>query len=170
MTVIAIVGSREFPDHRPVYHVIWALAHRGPVTVISGGARGVDRYARDACRDLRFHFCQEDPDTHGLEHLPLPHHFYEFRAKWHGEDGKGPYNPRAGFERNSEIVRHASRVVAFLAPGSPTSGTSDTIEKAKAAGLPVSVFHDGVWTHSEGVTVVRSAVHVAGTGGTVNPV
>ena len=142
MTVVAVVGSREYPVAADVRRVIAALKARGPVHIVSGGAPGVDTFVREACRDLGFHFCQEDPDPHGLEHLPLPHHFYEFRANWRPN---GRFNPRAGFERNSEIVRHSERVIALLAPGEPTSGTSDTIAKARAAGLPVSVFHEGRW-------------------------
>lgn len=140
MSVVAIVGSRGYPNRDHIRRTVEALAARGPVTIISGGARGTDSHVRAACRDLRFHFCQEDPDPNGLEHLPLPHHFYEFLPDW--SKGKG-----AGFDRNTEIVRHATRVVAFLAPGRPTSGTSDTIDKAKAAHLPVDVFHEGRWQH-----------------------
>lgn len=139
VSVVAIVGSRGYPNRDHVRRVVKSLADRGPVQIISGGAPGVDTFARDACRSLGFHFCQEDPDPNGLAHLPLPHHFFEFRADW--SKGRG-----AGFDRNSEIVRHSERVIAFLAPGTPTPGTSDTIAKARAAGLPVSVFHEGRWS------------------------
>lgn len=141
--VVAIVGSREYQGRANVRRVVEMLRDRGEVTIISGGARGTDTFVRDACRDLGFHFCHEDPDPHGLEHLPLPHHYFEFTPDWRP---KGTYNSRAGFDRNSEIVRHASRVIAFYAPGPKSSGTQDTVRKARKAGLPVSEFHEGRWS------------------------
>lgn len=68
----------------------------------------------------------------------------EFPAKWddisncknpkYNKYGK-PYNPRAGFERNSEMIKYADGVIAFWDENS--NGTEHTINEAKKAGLPV---------------------------------
>lgn len=136
--VIAVVGSREFTDEPLVRRVVERLMKKGPVTIVSGGARGVDTFVREACRNLGFHFCREDADT--IAHLPLPHHFGEFPADWEAEP------KRAGFIRNAEMVRHSSQVIAIFAPGPKSGGTSDTVRRARKAGLPVHEYHEGQWS------------------------
>lgn len=68
----------------------------------------------------------------------------EFPAKWDdisncpnprkNKYGK-LYNPRAGFERNVEMVKYSDAVIAFWDENS--CGTEHTINEAKKAGLPV---------------------------------
>lgn len=142
--IVAIVGSREFNDETVVERVVCGLvADDAVVTIISGGARGADSLVRETCRRLGFHFCLEDvSDPYGLTHLPMPHHFCEMKADWRPN---GRYNPRAGYERNARLVRHASMVIALFAPGPRSGGTTDTIERARAAHLPTHIFHEGRW-------------------------
>lgn len=145
--IAAVVGSREFKDEALVDRVVRGLFADGKVvTIISGGAPGADSLVREGCRKLGVHFCLEDKsDPYGLKHLPMPHHFCEIKAMWRGPDGKGPYNPRAGYERNARLVQHASMVIALYAPGPLSPGTTHTVNLAKAAGLPTHIFHEGRW-------------------------
>lgn len=139
--VVAIVGSRGFTEVQLVERVIERLIDtHETLTIISGGARGVDTFVRETCRRYGFHFCHEDPDLSGLAHLPLSRHFVEFRADW-DKHGK-----RAGYLRNRDVVRHASRVIALFAPGPNTPGTANVIDMATTAGLPTHVYHEGKWS------------------------
>ena len=59
----------------------------------------------------------------------------------------------AAQERNGRVVNgserypgRALRLVALFAPGVRSPGTSDAIEQAQAAGIPVDVYHEGNWT------------------------
>ena len=140
--VVAIVGSRDFADPALVDRIVRSLAaSEEGASVISGGARGADSLVREACRRYGFHFCHEDEsDPHGLKHLPMALHFFEFKAEW-DKHGKA-----AGFKRNAELVRHATRVVALYAPGPRSRGTTHTVDLARKAGLPVHVYHEGRWS------------------------
>lgn len=77
--------------------------------VISGGARGVDSIVARLAVRLGYDLVQYPPDY-------------------------GKYGKRAPLERNTLIVESADIVVGFPAPWS--SGTLDTMRKAKAAGKP----------------------------------
>lgn len=108
---VAIVGSRDYPDRAAVAAYVGALAE-GTV-VVSGGARGVDRWAEDAAT------------ARGLETLI-------FHADWkrHG--------PAAGPRRNAEVAAHADRMAAFWDGNS--RGTLNAIVNAHERGVPVIVF------------------------------
>jgi hypothetical protein len=83
--------------------------------IVSGGARGADTMAKDAAMLL---------GVKVVEYQPL--------------GGREPFWERAK-KRNQKIVDKVSKthgwVVALFAPGPRSPGTSDTIERAKAAGL-----------------------------------
>lgn len=83
--------------------------------IVSGGARGADTLAKDACVVL------------GVKILELK-----------PAGGREPFWVRAQ-ARNQKIVNKVAKtkgqVVALFAPGPRSPGTSDTIERAKAAGL-----------------------------------
>jgi len=110
---VAIVGSRDYPNLGRVKEYVAALP--AGTTVVSGGARGVDRTAAEAAR------------LHGLKVL-------EFPADWlrHGK--------AAGYMRNRLIVANADRVVAFQYNAS--RGTQHTINLARDAGLDVEIWND----------------------------
>jgi len=92
------------------------------VGIVSGEAKGADTYAKEAAKILgvRYEGFTVNPGRES----------FATRAKW----------------RNDRIVQHASGVVAVFAAGPRSRGTSDTVAKAKAAGLPVHVFHEGHWS------------------------
>jgi hypothetical protein len=125
---VAIVGSRPEYDPRfngrltdsslarrkAVFDYVEGLARvTKDITIVTGGAPGVDQWAEDAAR--RF----------GL--------LVDVRAADWKRHGQG-----AGMMRNGEIIASSDRVVAFW--DGISKGTADTISKAKKAGKPVEVF------------------------------
>tara|TARA_Y100000310_G_scaffold51341_1_gene47330 strand:+ start:1325 stop:1705 length:381 start_codon:yes stop_codon:yes gene_type:complete len=106
---IAVVGSRFYPHEHLVRGFVRQIAAKDPTAIIvSGGARGVDRWAADEAR-----LC-------GLE-------VEEHLADWDGPDGR-----RAGFVRNSTIVARSEIIVAFW--DGKSRGTRDTCRKAERQG------------------------------------
>ena len=114
MKSIAIVGSRDYPNLEQVYAYVRALPPG--TTIVSGGARGVDRTAERAALDA------------GLKTIIL-------YPQWKFPNGK--FNKAAGFERNLRIVEAADEVIAFWHGNS--RGTAHTISTARAAGKPVTI-------------------------------
>lgn len=112
---IAIVGSRDFPNKKKVETYVSMLNTRYPggVTVVSGGAKGVDTWAEKAAK------------LAGIPTQIIP-------AEW------DKYGKSAGFLRNGLIVEEAERVVAFW--DGDSRGTLDTIRKATKAGKPVEIY------------------------------
>jgi hypothetical protein len=109
MPAIAIVGSREGVPYQLVYELVEKLAtkYNGNLTIVSGGARGVDRHAENAARRFR-----------------VPTLIYN--AEWE------KYGKRAGFLRNEQIVDASDEVYAFW--NGESRGTEHTINLARKAG------------------------------------
>lgn len=112
MTRLAIVGSRDYPHHDRVRAFVRRL--KPTTTVVSGGARGVDRIAEEEARRIG---------------LPEP---IVLLAEWdrHGRS--------AGKIRNTKVVRACDYLVAFW--DGRSDGTRDAIEKAREAGKLFHVF------------------------------
>lgn len=107
MIKIAIVGSRDYLDLNKVVDFIYQLKNLGTeITIVSGGARGVDQAAENAAKANGFSVLSFKPDWKNL--------------------GK-----KAGLLRNSDIVDSCDYLVAFWDGNS--NGTKDSITKAKAA-------------------------------------
>ena len=107
---LAIVGSRDFPDLDRVRRFIGDLPPN--TTIVSGGARGVDRLAAAAAR---------------RRGLPV----IEYLAQW------DRFGRRAGFLRNQQIVDRCNRMVAFW--DSKSTGTCDAITRACAHHRPLVI-------------------------------
>lgn len=110
---IAIFGSREFPDRELVRATVFSIAEKTPSAVIvSGGARGVDRWAVEAAREA------------GLQ-------VEEYLADWdtHGK--------AAGFMRNTTIVESSDVGIGFW--DGISRGTMDTKGKFEKAGKRVTI-------------------------------
>lgn len=71
-----------------------------------------------------------------------------FKADWknitipgasvkHGQ--YGPYNAKAGFDRNQKMADYADALIA-LQPNGPSAGTQDMIKRANAKGIPVYIY------------------------------
>jgi hypothetical protein len=110
MTVIAIVGSRDFPDLDRVRRFVRSL--RPDVVVVSGGAGGVDSAA----------ICEARARGLAVE---------VFTPDW------THFGRAAGAIRNRQIVERADRVVAFW--DGVSKGTKITIDLAQLARKPVEI-------------------------------
>lgn len=111
--IIAVVGSREFDNpQRARQWVHDFVTAAQPARVISGGARGVDRWAAEAARAAGIAVDEITPD-------------------W--TQGRG-----AGMIRNTDIVRASHTVAAFW--NGQSRGTQDTITKAWTMGRRLLLF------------------------------
>jgi predicted Rossmann fold nucleotide-binding protein DprA/Smf involved in DNA uptake len=108
---ILIAGSRDYPRLDFVRDMVKSFDP--DTTVITGGARGVDKAAEEAAiaRGLRVE---------------------TYRPRW-GAQGRG-----AGIIRNRLMVNACDQVVAFW--DGKSAGTKSTIEFAKATGKPLVVY------------------------------
>ena len=107
---VAIVGSREYPSLNEVRLLVAQLPEGS--TVVTGGAKGVDREAQYAANDR------------GLACIVIC-------ADW------DTYGRQAGALRNVRIVAACDRLVAFW--DGRSRGTQDVMRKAMAAGKPIDV-------------------------------
>jgi hypothetical protein len=117
---IAIVGSRNYPDLDAVKRYVYSLPK--DVTIISGGARGVDSMAVDTAKER------------GMKTVVVP-----VNQRGLPEDGLERtrlFAQRAMF-RNSEIVQLAGTVVGFW--DMESRGTKDSLDKAEKAGKTVLI-------------------------------
>lgn len=107
---LGIIGSRSFSDYELLCKEVSKF--EDIELIISGGASGADllgeRYAR--------------------EHKIPTKIFYPDWKK---------FGQRAGFLRNSDIVRNSEHTIAFWDQAS--AGTRDSINKAKELGIPITI-------------------------------
>lgn len=121
---LAIVGSRDFPNWKVIEDFINGL--KSTTTVVSGGARGVDRVAVMLAQ------------KRGLE-------TQEFHADWEA------YGQRAGFLRNEKMIATVHGLVAFW--DGQSRGTQHAIGCAKKRGIWLQVRNaDGAVTEQGGKT------------------
>lgn len=114
---LIVCGGRDFGNAQSVYRVLDQLRkEKGVLTLIQGGARGADMFARE------WAFAQ---DSVHLVNVP---------ANWQ------THGPAAGPIRNQEMIDdfRPELVVAF--PGG--RGTRDMVLRAKRAGIPVMMVPD----------------------------
>jgi len=113
---LAIVGSRNFNDYKLFCKHVdnWIKENGVPDELVSGGAYGADS------------LCQKYADEFLIPIKVFP-------AQWN-KYGKG-----AGPLRNTLIVEHATRMLAF--PSRKGSGTQDSIRKAKEKNINVKVIY-----------------------------
>jgi hypothetical protein len=121
---LLITGSRTWVDVdaiRAEFDIV--KSHEGEkVTLVSGNCPdGADKMCEDLAREYGWQ----------VELHPLA---------WKGEDGKGEYNPRAGFERNEFMVKlGADFVLAFVMNAS--GGAMNTVGHSRKAGIPTKVIN-----------------------------
>lgn len=111
---IAVVGSRDFPDQRIVERFVFLLPRHW--TIVSGGARGVDRWAEETANYWR-------------RHTDI------YPANWN------KYGKSAGYIRNNEIVNNCDIVVAFW--DLKSKGTKHTIQLARSLNKPCIIISRG---------------------------
>lgn len=108
-TTLAIVGSRSFTDYTLLKNTLDDLYPDKKVIteIVSGGAKGADMLAERYAKE------------NGIIMIRL-------RPRW---TVNKVYNPRAGFERNEQIVKRADHVIAFW--DGKSTGTLNSINHAK---------------------------------------
>ena len=116
MRRVGIVGSRRRTDRQSVEAFVRALP--ADAVVISGGAKGPDSWAEAAARARGLGVQVFLPDLDGVR-------------------GRGEATRRY-YARNQQIVDAATELAAFVAEDSK-GGTEDTIRRAEAKGLPVTL-------------------------------
>jgi len=122
---IAIVGSRDINDmgwfkdfvHYGVLEEIEGPNTYQAITIISGGARGVDTLARDYAHAMDSDFIMFKP--------------------YHLIDNKVPYEPKYFFVRNKQIVDNSDVVIAVW--DGKSKGTEDVIRYSKKRKKPLYV-------------------------------
>ena len=113
---IAVVGSREFREKDLIGYILSLETesfHSQEVTIVSGGARGVDSWAEEIA-DLA-NFKKEI-----------------FKPEW------DKYGKSAGFIRNKLIVNEADKVIAFW--DGQSKGTKHSIDLAIKASKPIDIY------------------------------
>jgi len=122
---IGIVGSREFPQIKLVQWFIDDLP-KG-VTIISGGAKGVDGAAADHARERGLEVIECLPDLEGCIER------YQYTERY--------------YARNQRIVDGCDMVVAFTEKDN--GGTWDTIKRAIKANKPVKIIRPSAFYPGE---------------------
>ena len=116
VSVVAIVGSRNYHNYDNLKQYVdqWIKVN-GPIkTIVSGGAKGVDTLAR----------------RYATEHNI---NLVEFYPDW------STYGEAAGMIRNTDIINHATHVIAF--PSRNGKGTQDSIRKSLKQGKPIYAYY-----------------------------
>lgn len=115
MSVLAIVGSRDFTDYRIFCRFVQQTLQKweiSPEKVVSGGASGADTLARKWAAERG---------------LPIVEHFPEWST----------IGLSAGPVRNRKIVEDATHLIAF--PSRSGTGTQHSISLAQKKGIPVEM-------------------------------
>jgi predicted Rossmann fold nucleotide-binding protein DprA/Smf involved in DNA uptake len=121
---VAIIGSRSITDKDFIFKYIDLVVSSQvpmdqPLTVISGGAKGVDTVAYE----------------YAVEH---GHDFILFKP-YHLIDRAEPYRPRFFFTRNKQMADNADLVIAFLNPKGKSNGTRNMIDYCRKNHKPLVV-------------------------------
>jgi hypothetical protein len=123
---VAISGSRTFEDFELVERVLRRLLEQGHQINVGDASRGVDRFVAEIFAGAEW-----------TEAYPAPK---VYEARWDVE-GRA-----AGHNRNAWMVSESDMLIALLAPGPPTPGTSNAILQAWTRRIPVHTYHEGVWS------------------------
>jgi hypothetical protein len=115
---VLITGDRHWDDYKAIRRILKALLKRHGLKlfVIEGGARGADRLAGEACRNL------------GIPFAEVP-------ALWdfHGR--------AAGPIRNASMLNlDPDLVIAFHADLAHSKGTRNMVEQARKRGVPCKLY------------------------------
>lgn len=129
---VLVCGSRDWPTER-AHEIRARIAELPPgATIIAGGARGADKLAEEAARELGYR----------VEVFP---------ANWE-TDGRS-----AGYKRNLRMLdQEPDLVIAFRVGES--RGTQHTVDNALARGLDVEVYDELTFVES---AEIQQAVNVA---------
>lgn len=143
--VVAIIGSRDWPDPERVRDFVRKLATKYPdSTIISGGAHGVDRAAEETAQDagLGVLSCRVNQDHHCelVWNERADYLLGKVALRYIELLLEGDFNThkQALLHRNTVIVQCADHVVAFWKPQS--RGTLHAINHAHSLKRPVFIY------------------------------
>lgn len=140
---VGIVGSRGYPDLSQIERFVDALVRKYPdCWIVSGGARDADETAEEAGRVRMMHVRSFRP-VQRRRHYEI----VLFETGRRPETVRGTDNRPLSFKtfrdaalhRNGLIAGEINQLAAFHYQNS--SGTMDTILKARARGIPAHVYH-----------------------------
>lgn len=140
---VAIVGSRNYPNLQEVERFIHSLARKYPeAMIISGGAPGVDITAEEVAYQLLMPVRSYRPKKSQRHYIILIKETGRFTISVRDDEAGRQMTfqsfKMAAYYRNGLIVSDADQVVAFQHQDS--RGTGDAITKARAIGVPVTVY------------------------------
>jgi len=144
-SVVAVIGSRDYQGD--IEYALMAEL-RGATTVVSGGARGVDRAAEALGEMLGLHVVSYRPQNFWQDEARVfeVHKWVDGRNEGAVCDNDGnplryPTFGEAAKARNWWIVRDAGRVVALW--DGVSTGTAHGIAAATRFGRPVRIWMEG---------------------------
>ena len=117
---VGIVGSRRWKSKKAIESLVNTFPAN--TTVVSGGAKGVDRWAAEYARKRGLKV---------IEFLPDYPSFGSQRWEY----------TQAYYARNRQIAERSEVVYAFVAPDRK-GGTENTIKYAKELGVPVNIINE----------------------------
>lgn len=128
---VLVTGDRNWTDKQAIREALVNVRAR---TVIEGGARGADKLAREAGKELRLNV-EEFPAhwTHSPHCWPRP--------------CRRPMGDVAGPARNQQMLDEGKPdlVLAFHNCLEASKGTADMVARAVKAGVPIYLYERGSW-------------------------
>ena len=130
---LAIIGSRTIKDYSYLGVIIYDFFYSVESgfkfsEIVSGGAGGMDFLAKDFAQKNNIKYKEFPAAWYDLSQTPC-----KIKKDRNGRD----YNVLAGYNRNSLIIDYANAVLAIT---TGSSGTEDSISKARKAKKPVFIF------------------------------
>lgn len=121
---IGIVGSRRWSNKKKIEKAVdLIIAKYGAenICIVSGGAIGADRLAKEIALEKGLKYKEYNP-AHTV------YNKYSGKPKnWYGKQ----YYVGNYFERNTFIAEDSDFLLAFIPLGATSNGTMDTVSKAK---------------------------------------
>jgi len=124
---IAIVGSREYTNKTKIKEFVLTLKKKfgERLEIISGGQQqGADGIAKKVALEYEIHYKEFAPAHYKYNiHCALPRKFYG-----------AAYSTGHYHIRNDHIAKYSDIVIAFIPDNTKSSGTQDTLKRAKKYG------------------------------------
>lgn len=130
---LIVAGGRDFYDRQRMITAILKLAtnelDRYAVSLVSGMAQGADKMAYDWAIEM------------GITVDSFPANWKDLEAPGAviRQNRFGPYNARAGHDRNQRMAKSAQGLLAFW--DGKSTGTKDMIDRARALHLDVRIIN-----------------------------
>lgn len=121
-----VCGPRDFFDSDVVFAAIEKSGFNIS-EIVSGAAKGVDTIGEHWAREKNIPVKQFVPDWNNITSAGAVVKTGQY----------GPYNAKAGFDRNQQMAEYAEAMIAI---DDDTPGTGDMIERAEKAGLKMFIY------------------------------